>query len=85
LGGYKFRRQHSIEEYFVDFVCLKKKLVIEIDGESHEEQIVYDRIRQADLERLGFTVLRYTEDDVVENLEGVFYSICMFLGVPYIG
>jgi len=85
LGGYKFRRQHSIEEYYVDFVCLQKKLVIEIDGASHEGQIIYDRIREADLKRLGFNVMRFTEDEVVENLEGVFYSICVFLGVPYAG
>ncbi len=72
--GYKFRRQHSIGKYIVDFYCPAKKLVIEIDGSQHIES-AYDAERDAYLKKLGFKVLRFWDNDVNNNLEGVLLKI----------
>ena len=71
--GYKFRRQHGIGKYIVDFYCPELKLIIEIDGDVHgfENQIKKDEERQKFLENLGFTVLRYANNDVMQNINGV--------------
>ncbi len=69
--GYKFRRQHVIGSYIVDFYCHELKLVIEVDGLSHEEQILYDQKRQDYLVISGFSVLRFKNEDVVQNTSGV--------------
>ena len=58
LGGLKFRRQHVIGGHVVDFVCLAARLVIEIDGATHED-VEADAIRTADIERAGYTVIRF--------------------------
>jgi adenine-specific DNA-methyltransferase len=71
LDGLKFRRQHPIEPYILDFYCAEEGLVVELDGESHNRTIDYDRQRSERLERLGLTVVRVTNDDVVSNLDGV--------------
>ncbi|MCF6141670.1 dihydropteroate synthase [Flavobacterium sp. K77] len=70
VEGYKFRRQHVIGEYIVDFVCLEKKLVIEVDGSihNHPEQIELDKERTIWLESKGFKVVRYTNKEVLNNL-----------------
>nr|WP_255411042.1 vitamin B12 dependent-methionine synthase activation domain-containing protein [Flavobacterium sp. 1] len=70
IEGFKFRRQHIIGEYIVDFVCLEKKLVIEVDGSIHNlpEQIEEDKERTIWLESKGFKVLRYTNQQVLNNL-----------------
>ena len=65
--GVKFRRQQVISNYIVDFVCLEKKLVIEIDGESHKDQIEYDNIRTEVLNSMGFTVIRFANEEVLSN------------------
>ena len=75
LGGLKFRRQHPIEPYVVDFYCAEAKLIVELDGESHEGRQAYDRQREAFLRKLGLTVLRVTNDDVLDNLDGVALAI----------
>ena len=69
----KFRRQHGIGPYIVDFYCQEKKLVIEVDGDSHftPEAKEYDRLRQIYIESLGIRIVRFTNDDVDQNLEGV--------------
>ena len=80
LGGMKFRRQHPIEPYVVDFLCASAKLVIELDGESHDGRRRYDDRRTQHLEDLGFQVLRVTNDDVLTNLDGVMESIANHAG-----
>ena len=73
LQGLKFRRQHGIGAYIVDFYCPEQSLVIEIDGDSHADaaQIVKDKQREKYLQSLGLRVIRYINDDVVKNLDGV--------------
>ena len=77
LNGLKFRRQHGINNYIVDFYCPELRLVIEIDGGVHcyDSRITYDKQRQEEIEALGIKVLRYTNNDVIKNLEGVLNNI----------
>ena len=77
INGYKFRRQHVIKDYIVDFVCLNKKLVIEIDGQYHLEgqQIVKDRSRTEDLQNSGYTVIRFSNEEVIGNTAEVIKCI----------
>ena len=69
LGGFKFRFQHSLEPYIADFACIEAMLIVEIDGGQHTEE--RDAIRTAALKRLGFEVLRFWNNDVLTNLDGV--------------
>jgi very-short-patch-repair endonuclease len=71
IEGVKFRRQQPIEEYIVDFVSFSPKLVIELDGSQHAENIAYDERRTACLRKNGFIVLRFWNNDVIENIDGV--------------
>lgn len=71
LENIKFRRQQPIETYIVDFVSFDKKIVIELDGGQHSENSDYDKQRNACLIANGFTVLRFWNNDVIENIEGV--------------
>ena len=71
LEGVKFRRQQPIETCIVDFVSFDKKIVIELDGGQHSEKTGYDMHRDACLKDNGFTVLRFWNNDVIENIEGV--------------
>ncbi len=75
LGGLKFRRQCAIGPYIVDFACLEAKLVVEIDGPSHDRRIDYDAMRTRFLEARGYLVLRFGMQDVSENLVGVLEAI----------
>ncbi|RDC65211.1 methionine synthase [Adhaeribacter pallidiroseus] len=75
LDGFKFRRQHAFEDYIVDFICLKQKLVIEVDGEYHEQQQEYDTLRTEFLQGLGYRVLRITNNEVEQNLQTVLQTI----------
>jgi 5-methyltetrahydrofolate--homocysteine methyltransferase len=78
LDGWKFRRQHPIGEYVVDFVCLAAGLVIELDGASHDHEVQfdYDERRQSWLESQGYKVLRFSaESDAEDYLEGVWETI----------
>jgi very-short-patch-repair endonuclease len=75
LGGHKFRRQFPIGPFFADFCCLEKKMVIEIDGEHHANTMNADLNRTEGMEELGFHVLRFWNNDVVTNLDGVCRSI----------
>jgi very-short-patch-repair endonuclease len=76
--GTHFRRQATIGPYFVDFACHTTKLVIEIDGDQHGQaaQFKRDRKRDAYLSRSGYRVLRFWNNDVRENIEGVLNVIC---------
>jgi len=77
LEGKKFRRQHSIENYIVDFYCASEKLIVELDGEVHNNAIAQekDEIRDARLRHLGFTVLRFENQMVFQHLESVLQEI----------
>ena len=71
LAGFKFRRQHQLQGYIVDFVCLEKKLIIELDGGQHSEQEAYDHHRTEQLQKDGFQVLRFWNDEVVKQIKDV--------------
>ena len=71
FSGYKFRRQKPIGNYIVDFVCFEKKLIIEVDGGHHSEQVVYDLERSAWLGGQGFRVLRFWDTQVLKETEAV--------------
>lgn len=74
--GLKFRRQHGIGKYVVDFYCAELKLVIEIDGDTHADSRS-DFKRTAYLESLGYHVVRYQNRDIIHNVEGVFENLAM--------
>jgi very-short-patch-repair endonuclease len=89
IDGLSFRRQAPIRNYIADFVCLSVKLVVEVDGESHdfEERQKADKYRGAFFESEGFHVLRFTNEQVMSNLEGVVEAIrqvasCQAGGLP---
>jgi very-short-patch-repair endonuclease len=73
--GVKFRRQHSIGGYIVDFYCSDRKLVIEIDGEIHKKNMEYDEIRNIFLKELGFKILRLSNLDVNDGVNMVLMKI----------
>ena len=73
--GLKFRRQHPIGPYIADFYCAQARLVIEIDGDSHAEQVEYDQARTDWLESQGYRVLRYTNSEVQEKITAVLAHI----------
>jgi len=71
LNDVNFRRQHAFGNFIVDFVSVKKKLVIELDGSQHLEQEEYDVERTKYLELLGYKVIRFWNNDVMNDIEGV--------------
>ena len=75
LAQYKFTRQKPLGSFIVDFYSSALRLVIEIDGESHAEQIEYDRLRTRHLNSLGLRVIRFTNQEVMQNIEGVFIRL----------
>ena len=75
LAGCKFRRQHTVAEFVVDFVCLERGLIIELDGGQHPAQARYDARRTKALEEHGFTVMRFWNDDVLARTDAVLESI----------
>ncbi|TPK58611.1 endonuclease domain-containing protein [Mesorhizobium sp. B2-4-15] len=78
LDRIKFRRQTPIGKYVADFVCLEAGLIIEIDGSQHAESDT-DRIRKAELESKGFRVLRFWNDDVLKDIDGVCDTIIAYV------
>ena len=84
LDGWKFRRQHPIGVYIVDFVCLERKLIVELDGGHHADgaQKSHDVNRDAWLEGRGYSVIRVWNLDVLNNLEGVLLSVSDALRTP---
>ena len=75
LSGHKFKRQQPIGNYIVDFVCFDAKLIIELDGGQHADQDEADRSREAWLRSQGFRVIRFWNNDVMHNLDGVLERI----------
>ncbi|MFV5696776.1 UvrD-helicase domain-containing protein [Flavobacterium sp. ZT3R17] len=74
---YKFRQQHLIDDFIVDFVCLSKKLVVEVDGDYHftEEQVELDNNRTITLNKLGYKVIRFTNEQVIKSISEVLKRI----------
>jgi very-short-patch-repair endonuclease len=75
LGGWKFRRQMSLNGFVVDFCCPDAKLVIELDGGPHVDQQAKDSRRTNNLETSGYLVLRFWNNDVLRNIDGVLDEI----------
>lgn len=75
--GYKFRRQHLIDRFIVDFVCFEKSVIVEVDGKYHEsdEQMQADQQRTDILKSLGYEVLRFSNEEVIGNIEEVLQKI----------
>ncbi len=75
--GLKFRRQHPIGPYIVDFFCAERKLIVEVDGEQHAlgDQPERDRVRTEWLEARGYTVIRFWTNEVMQELDGVCEAI----------
>jgi very-short-patch-repair endonuclease len=71
IEGYRFRRQVPIGDFVADFACLSEKLIIEVDGGQHDTDRVMDDARTAWLELRGYRVIRFWNNDVLGNLEGV--------------
>jgi very-short-patch-repair endonuclease len=80
--GYKFTRQKPIGNFIVDFYCSKLRLVIEIDGDSHVEYKKYDEARTNTLNQYELKVLRYTNRDVMNNIEGVYQDLMRIIEPP---
>lgn len=87
LEGYKFRRQHIIGQYIADFVCLEKMLIVEIDGEYHNDPIQKkdDKIREEWLSEQGYRVIRLSNKEVLSNPDNVLNSISADLNSPFRG
>lgn len=79
LGGYRFRRQVPIRGYIADFVCIEAKLVIELDGGQHQEQLKQDRYRDAWIRGEGYRVLRFWNNIVFNETTSVLESILSHL------
>jgi very-short-patch-repair endonuclease len=75
LAGLKFRRQEVIARFIADFMCSSRSLIVEVDGDTHDE--AKDRLRDDELERIGFRVLRVTNAEVMGNAEGVLTAIAL--------
>ena len=73
--GYKFKRQKPIGRYIVDFICMEQRLIIELDGGQHSEQVAYDWQRDAWLRGQGYSVLRFWNNDVMQQTESVLQQI----------
>jgi len=73
MKGYSFRRQRPVDKYIVDFLCRELSLIIEVDGLTHDsdEAMEHDEQRDNDLERLGFTILRFTSAEVLQHIDEV--------------
>jgi len=75
LNGLHFRRQQIIHGYFADFYCHQHELIVEVDGGIHDLQKEYDAEREAYLRALGFRIIRFTNEEVTNNLKGVLQKI----------
>ena len=82
LIGFKFRRQQIIGPYIVDLVCFETRLIVELDGGQHTEQQTEDTVRTIFLESQGFRVVRFWNNEVLGNIEGVLESIRLTLTHP---
>jgi len=81
LAGYKFVREKVVGKYIADFVCREKKLIIEVDGGQHMAAAAYDQQRTKDLEAIGYQVVRFWNNEVHENIQGVMENILNLLEI----
>jgi very-short-patch-repair endonuclease len=82
LGELKFRRQTAVGPYIADFLCLEAMLIVEVDGDTHAHSQMSDAKRTAFLESQGFNVMRFSNADVMSNLEGVLVAILAAVPAP---
>lgn len=83
LGGAHFRKQHAVGTYILDFFCAKAKLVVEIDGDTHAEQVEYDAERTQWLnEQKQYRVIRFGNNEILQNIDGVLEKILEMLKEP---
>jgi very-short-patch-repair endonuclease len=82
INGARFRRQHPFKNYVLDFVCIEQMLVIEVDGGHHMANAAADQSRTRDLENAGFQVLRFWNNEVMRDIEGVVSVIAQTLQSP---
>jgi very-short-patch-repair endonuclease len=75
LAGYKFHRQYSIDRFIVDFFCASAALIVEVDGSIHQQQAEADQERELILTSYGFRVLRFTNDQVIKQMDQVLQEI----------
>ena len=77
IDNFKFRRQVAIGNYIVDFLCSEKKLIVELDGGQHnyDNNMAYDSNRTSFLERLGYRVIRFWDNDIFKNMNDVLQTI----------
>ena len=76
LGGFKFRSQHPVGQFILDFYCPECKLVVELDGGVHDDQKEYDQTRDEHLQDFGYQVLRFPNQAVINRLPDVLRKIC---------
>jgi very-short-patch-repair endonuclease len=81
LYGWHFRRQHPIPPYIVDFACLASRIVIEADGVGNDRDGL-DRARDAKIKRAGWQILRFWNNEILQNPEGVYQAVLEALGAP---
>ena len=79
LGGWKFRRQYPVGPFIVDFICVEKNVVIEVDGGQHAENEALDIQRSAYLNKMGYRVLRFWNNEVLQETEAVLTAIFAIL------
>jgi very-short-patch-repair endonuclease len=79
--GVGFKRQRPIDKFIVDFFSAEIKLIIEIDGSSHINKGSYDAYREEKLKRLGYTIIRFSEGEVINNIENVHSVIARYIEV----
>jgi very-short-patch-repair endonuclease len=79
LGGWKFRRQYPVGPFIVDFICVEKNVVIEVDGGQHAENEALDLQRSAYLNKMGYRVLRFWNNEVLQETEAVLNAIFAIL------
>lgn len=82
LSGWKFRRQHEIGRYIVDFACPDAALIVELDGGQHGDQQIYDERRSRELQRMGYRVVRFWNNEALKNLDSVLEVILEALANP---
>ena len=83
FAGLKFRRQHPVGCYVADFCCMQEKLIIELDGDSHDFSEQKDKDRTAALNQEGYRVIRFSNMDVFDNLDGVLMMIARTLNIDW--
>ena len=82
INGVSFRRQHAIGAYITDFCCIKARLIIELDGGQHLDQVEYDLQRTRDLEEMGYRIIRFWNKEVMTEMDGVLSAILIALQQP---